>query len=290
MPAFEAVRRTEPVDGVTYDTLLIEVDPQSGVTVLTLNRPDKRNAMNPRLHEEITDALDRLQYDERVRVLVITGAGKAFSAGMDLEEFFAEHYERPGEFDRMYQVCSDWRGRTLRNYAKPTIAMVNGPCFGGAFSIVEGCDLAVAAESAKFGLSEINFGIFPGGPVAKTLANIMRPRDAMYYALTGKPFAAKVAQEIGFINYAVPDAELRENVMALAAEIGAKNPEAARATKEAYRYSLDMNWDAALHYAFVRQQALTYRQKGAWLDTGVKDFVEGKYRPGLESHPGLGKK
>src|SRR6185312_12112856 len=210
--------------------------------------------------------------------------------GMDLEEFFAENFEKQGEFDRLYHICCEWRGRTLRNYAKPTIAMVNGACFGGAFSIVEGCDLAIAAESAKFGLSEINFGTFPGGPVAKTVSNIFRPRDAMYYGLTGRPFEAKIAQEIGFINYAVPDAELRENVTALAKEIAAKNPEAAKATKEAYRYTLGMDWDTALHYAFVRNQALTYNQKGAWLNKGVKDFASGKFRPGLENHPDLGKR
>jgi trans-feruloyl-CoA hydratase/vanillin synthase len=87
-------------------------------------------------------------------------------------------------------MAVEWRGRTLRYYPKPTIAMVNGYCFGGAFSIVEGCDLAVAADEAKFGLSEINFRMFPGGSVSKSLANLMRPRDALLYAMTGAPSKA----------------------------------------------------------------------------------------------------
>ncbi len=94
--------------------------------------------------------------------MVITGAGNAFCAGMDLKEVFHDlKVQNPKEFDRIYRMATDWRGRTLRYYPKPTIAMVNGFCFGGAFSIVEGCDLAIAADEAVFGLSEINFRLFP---------------------------------------------------------------------------------------------------------------------------------
>ena len=98
-------------------------------------------------------------------------------------------------------MATEWRGRTLRYFPKPTIAMVNGYCFGGAFSIVEGCDLAIAADEATFGLSEINFKGFPGGAVSKSLANLLRPRDALFYALTGRRFDGKTAAEIGLVNY-----------------------------------------------------------------------------------------
>ena len=138
-----------------YETLLVEFD--KGVCILTLNRPEKRNAMNPALGEEITDALEHLRNDERCAVLVITGAGESFCAGMDLKEFFLELEDKPAEYDRAHRLAVEWRGRTLRLFPKPTIAMVNGHCFGGAFTIVEGCDLAVAAEDAKMGLSEVNF-------------------------------------------------------------------------------------------------------------------------------------
>ena len=192
-----------------YQTLLVGFD--EGVCVLTLNRPDKRNAMNPTLGEEITDALERLRNDDRCRVLVITGAGDSFCAGMDLKEFFMELQDKPAEYDRAHRVAVEWRGRTLRLFTKPTIAMVNGHCFGGAFTIVEGCDLAVAAEDAKMGLSEINFKMFPGGSVGKSMGNLLRPRDYMLYALTGRPMSGQIAADIGFINYAVPRAELRDD-------------------------------------------------------------------------------
>ena len=144
----------------TYDYKTICAEFDDGVCLLTLDRPDKRNAMNPVLGEEITDALEKLRNDKRCRVLVITGAGESFCAGMDLKEFNIDLQDKPAEYDRAHRVAVEWRGRTLRLFPKPTIAMVNGHCFGGAFTIVEGCDLAVAAEDAKMGLSEINFKMF----------------------------------------------------------------------------------------------------------------------------------
>jgi trans-feruloyl-CoA hydratase/vanillin synthase len=188
---------------MSYQTLLIEKS--DGVGILTLNRPQKKNAMNPQLHEDMTAALEELRYDDAVRVLIITGAGDTFCAGMDLKEVFYELQDQPARYDRIIRLATEWRGRTLRYYPKPTIAMVNGYCFGGAFSIVEGCDLATAAESATFGLSEINFKGFPGGSVSKTLANLFRPRDALLYGMTGRRFDGKTAADIGFVNLAFPD-------------------------------------------------------------------------------------
>ena len=119
------------------DTLLVNV--ADGIATITLNRPHKKNAMNPALHRDMTAALDALRYDSAARVVLITGAGDAFCGGMDLKEFFTDLKDDPAEYDRIYRMATEWRGRTLRYYPKPTIAVVNGYCFGGAFSIVEGC-------------------------------------------------------------------------------------------------------------------------------------------------------
>src|SRR6476659_1269397 len=191
----------------SYETL--KLDNKDGVAIITLDRPTKRNAMNPALHHEMVAALESLRNDEEAKALVITGAGETFCAGMDLKEFFIALKDKPAEYEAVWKMAVEWRGRTLRYYPKPIIAMVNGYCFGGAFSIVEGCDLAVAAEDATFGLSEINFKLFPGGCVSKSLANLMRPRDALWYGMTGEPFNGKVAAEIGFVNKAVPLATLK---------------------------------------------------------------------------------
>jgi trans-feruloyl-CoA hydratase/vanillin synthase len=265
-----------------YETLLVEFD--DGVCLLTLNRPEKRNAMNPTLGEEITDTLERLRNDDRCRVLVITGAGESFCAGMDLKEFFMELQDKPAEYDRAHRVAVEWRGRTLRLFPKPTIAMVNGHCFGGAFTIVEGCDLAVAAEDAKMGLSEINFKMFPGGSVGKSMGNLLRPRDYMLYALTGRPMSGQIAADIGLVNYAVARDKLRDDVMALAREIAEKDPSALEATRGIYRNSMNMEWDVAMDYAASLQSQHTARQANAFREEGIGDFLDKKYKPGLGGH------
>ena len=275
------------ITGMSYKTLLIEKS--DGVAILTFNRPDKKNAMNPQLHEDMTAALEELRYDDAARVLVLTGAGDTFCAGMDLKEVFYELRDQPARYDRVLRLATEWRGRTLRHYPKPTIAMVNGYCFGGAFSIVEGCDLAVAAEEATFGLSEINFKGFPGGSVSKSLANLFRPRDALFYGLTGRRFDGRTAASIGFVNLAFPAAQLRAETLKLAREIAAKDPAALRATKEAYRFSLEMPWEAAMIFAMAKEEELQHRQRIGWKTEGVGDFVQGKFKPGLQGHETIGK-
>jgi trans-feruloyl-CoA hydratase/vanillin synthase len=270
---------------MTYETLLVDI--ADGVATITLNRPQKKNAMNPRMHEDMTAALAALRYDHTAHVVVIQGSNNTFCAGMDLNEFFIALKSKPDEFDRIWRMAAEWRTRTLRHFPKPTIAMINGYCFGGAFSIVEGCDLAIAAEEATFGLSEVNFKGFPGGSVSKSLANLWRPRDAMFYALTGRPFDGKRAAEIGFINYAVPASHLQEETMTLAKELAGKDRHALKATKDAYKMSLEMSWEASLNFTFAKEAELIVRQGDAWRNEGIGDFLEGKYRPGLGGHESI---
>jgi feruloyl-CoA hydratase/lyase len=274
---------------MSYQTL--KVDVADKVATITFNRPEKKNAMNPQMHRDMTAVLEELRYDRNVVVLVLTGAGNAFCAGMDLKEFFQALKGRdPAEYDRMTRMALEWRGRTLRHYPKPTIAMVNGYCFGGAFPIVEGCDLAVAADEATFGLSEINFKLFPGGAVSKALANMLHSRDALLYALSGRTFDGRKAAEMKFVNFSVPRARLEEETMALAREIAAKDPSALRGCKDGYRFSLEMTWDASISYTTAKENEVLLEQQGAsWLEAGIADFVDGKYKPGLQGHEGLKK-
>jgi len=262
----------------------VKVERDGTIAVITLNRPHKRNAMSPTLHVEMVDLLEKLRYDPEVKVLVITGAGESFCAGMDLKEFFVELKDKPAEFDRIFRLATEWRYRTLRYLPKPTIAMINGYCFGGAFSIVEGCDLAFAAKEATFGLSEINFKHYPGGSVSKSLANLLRPRDALFYGMTGRTFKGDIAEKIGFVNAAYPLADLRRETMAIAQELAGKDANALRATKEGYRYSLEMSSEAAMNYSAAKSDQLSLQQQDSWRSEGIGDFLQGKYRPGLGGH------
>jgi len=261
----------------------IKVEQDGNVAVVTLNRPNKRNAMNPQLHLDMTEVLENLRYKDDVNAVVITGEGLAFCGGMDLNEFFIKNRDDKVGFEKAYRAAVEWRGRTLRYFPKVTIAMVNGFAFGGAFSIIEACDLAVAADEAQLGLSEVNFKLFPGGSVSKSMANLFRPRDALFYGLTGRPFDGKEAARIGFVNYSVPFAQLRTNVMALAHEIAGKDGEALRATKDGYRLSLEMSWEASMDYCLAKQDQLTMRQGGGWMDKGIGGFLDKKFKPGLGS-------
>src|SRR4051794_3442309 len=239
---------------MSYSTVLIEK--ADGVALVTLNRPQKKNAMNPQLHEDMAAALEELRYDDEARVLVITGAGDSFCAGMDLKEIFHNLKDDPVRYDKVLRTSTEWRGRTLRYFPKPTIAMVNGYCFGGAFSIVESCDVAIAADEASFGLSEINFKGFPGGAVSKSLANLFRPRDALFYGLTGRRFDGTTAARIGFVTMSFPLAKLREETLAIARDIAAKDPSALRAVKDGYRFSLEMTWEASMNFTVAKEEEL----------------------------------
>jgi feruloyl-CoA hydratase/lyase len=256
-----------------------------GVTRITFDRPEKKNAMDPRFHDDMVAVLDALRHDDDTHVVVLTGAGEAFCAGMDLKAFFTDLHDDVAEYERVWQVSTEWRGRGLRQFPKPIIAMVNGYCFGGAFAMIEGCDIVVTSEDAQFGLSEINFGIFPGGAVSKAVSNVMTQRNALFYGLTGRPFDGTRAVEIGLATYAVPAAELEDDVLALAQELATKSAEALRATKEAYHLSRSSDWENSMTYAFARELAVTLRTQDSWHEEGIMDFLEGKFKPGLEGRP-----
>src|SRR5205814_7918136 len=147
-----------------------------------LNRPEKRNAMSPTPNAQMVDVWQTLDADDDCGVLVLTGAGESWSAGMDLKEYFREVDGAPDAVQRrVRRDAALWQWRLLRTYAKPTIAMVNGWCFGGAFTPLVACDLAIAADEATFGLSEINWGIPPGSVVSKALADTVGSRMGLLY-------------------------------------------------------------------------------------------------------------
>ena len=142
--------------------------------------------MSPTLNRRMMEVLDELEYRDDVGVLVLKGEGDAWSAGMDLKEYFRETEAQGLKGVRKSQRESYGWWRRLRWYQKPTIAMVNGWCFGGGFGPLFACDLAIAADEAQFGLSEINWGILPGGGVTKVVVDLLSMRDAMYLAMTGE--------------------------------------------------------------------------------------------------------
>jgi len=185
------------------DTVAIEYE--GGIAWVILNRPEKRNAMSPTLNQRMIEVLEEVEMNDDVRVVVLTGAGDAFSAGMDLKEYFRET-EAKGRAATLKarREAYEWQWRRLMFLTKPTIAMVNGWCFGGAFTPMVACDLSIAADEAVFGLSEINWGIIPAGNVTKAIAAKMSQADCLYYILTGETFDGKKAAQMRLVNESVP--------------------------------------------------------------------------------------
>ncbi len=268
------------------DWKCVTVELDDGIAWIALNRPEKRNAMSPDLNDEMVRVLDTLEIDQRVKVLVLTGTGGSFSAGMDLREYFRalDHLPYDEQMQRRRSAWN-WQWRMLMSYSKPTIAMVNGWCFGGAFTPLVACDLAIAADDAQFGLSEINWGIIPGGNVTRAVVQTMRHRDAMYYVMTGNTFDGRKAAEMGLVNEAVPQDKLRERTRALALELREKNPAVLRAAKQAVRFVQGMSWEQSDEYLMAKNYASRYLDTEAGRSQGLKQFLDDKsFKPGLGAY------
>jgi trans-feruloyl-CoA hydratase/vanillin synthase len=264
-----------------YTSITVEV--RDGICWATLNRPDKKNAMSPALHAEMDDAIARIEFDDDVKCLVISGAGGNFSAGQDLKMFFRELEGKPFERRRAQELANSWRWARLWNYDKPTIAMVEGYCVGGAFMQLVGCDFALAADDATFSLSEVNWGILPGALVSKVVADALLPRHAMYYAATGDAFDGKEAERIGLINFAVPKEQLRAKTIEMAQKLMAKSPRVLRATKHAMRNVRTMDVAQSYDYLAEKARAIRVGDKEDSYNTGLRQFLDEKsYKPAHE--------
>ncbi|PCJ39819.1 MAG: p-hydroxycinnamoyl CoA hydratase/lyase [SAR86 cluster bacterium] len=257
---------------------------ENRIAWVSFNRPEKRNAMSPELNRRMMEVLDELEYNDDVGVLVLTGEGSAWTAGMDLKEYFREIEATGLGGTRKAQRESYGWWRRLRWYQKPTIAMVNGWCFGGGYGPLYSCDLAIASEDAKFGLSEINWGILPGGGATKVAIDLMPMRDAMYHAMTGENIDAKKAAQWKLINEAVPADQLKQRVTDLCNVLLEKNPVALKATKDAVRRVKEMTYDNAEDYLVRAQEAAnSYDNEGR--KEGIRQFIDEKsFKPGLGTY------
>jgi trans-feruloyl-CoA hydratase/vanillin synthase len=253
---------------------------EAGVAWVKFNRPEKRNAMSPALNRRMMEVLDELEFHPDVGVLVLTGEGSAWTAGMDLQEYFRDTEAQGLAGTRKAQRESYGWWRRLRWYQKPTIAMINGWCFGGGYGPLFACDLAFAAEEARFGLSEINWGILPGGGASKVAAELLSFRRAMYHAMLGENIDGRTAAEWGLVNEALPLEKLHARVSEVAQALLKKNPVALKATKDAVRRVREMTYDNAEDFLVRAQEAANSFDDGR--KEGMKQFLDDKtYKPGL---------
>jgi enoyl-CoA hydratase len=224
----------------SFETL--RLDRQGRVAIITINRPDKRNALNIKTREEGAALLDQLREDDSVGVVVFTGAGdKAFVAGADIGEFAGRT-----AITQRDVMTSRSLFTAIDTFPKPVIAMVNGYCLGGGCELALACDIRIASENASFGQPEINLGIIPGGGGTQRLPRLVGEGKAMELILTGDIIDARTAFTIGLVNLVVPADQLQAKTLEMANRIAEKSPIALQLAKEAVKLASKSNLDEGL--------------------------------------------
>jgi len=252
---------------MTESVLLIETI--GTVARLTLNRPKAMNSLNLAMLAELDRCLIDIEADDRLRVLVITGAGPAFCAGADLKQVLAGQTLAAGEADFLDRANLVY-GR-LRNFSKPVIAALNGVTMAGGLELAMCADLIVAAESATIADAHANFGVFPGAGGAAILPRLIPLNVAMYLLFTGKSLSADEMKSYGLVCEVHPDARLAEATLVLAEHIAKKSPAALRRMKAVARASADKSRDDALLH---EQVMLREHLRSFDLQEGLQAFGE----------------
>lgn len=258
-------------------------DLRDGILTITLNRPDRRNAMDVALTLEMAALLDAVAFDPAVRVVLLRGAGADFCGGIDTADFADTTRRDERALRAARATADDWRMRRLRRLPQPVVAMVHGACHGGAIAIVEGSDIVFAADDADFRLTDADAFDLPEGPVAKSVSRVMAPRAARYHALAGRSFDGREAERNGLVTLSFPAGQLERETLALATELAAKDAVALQFTKETLEHVGPMTWDGALNFNAAKFAELKALQAGrpSTRAAAVESFLAGKSKPGL---------
>jgi len=247
------------------ETILVEREGR--VAILTINRPDKLNALNQQVRDEMLEILAGIETDDAVGVVIITGAGeKSFIAGADIGEFAGRT-----PFDQRHAMRSPRVFDIMASFPKPVIAMINGFCLGGGCELAMSCDIRIASEKARFGQPEINLGLIPGGGGTQRLSRFVGVGHAMRLILTGDMIPAAEAKEIGLVELVVPAEELRAKTLELANRIASKSPLTLKVAKEALRSSERLSIEDGIAY---ERDLFCLCFSSADKEEGVKAFLE----------------
>ena len=226
---------------MNYEALLFEK--KDGTATITLNSPDKLNAISKKMKESLFAAMDEVNKDDSVKVVILTGAGRGFCAGHDISEIASGAHKEPSLYERLNTTNNE---ASFYKLDKPVIAAINGACFGAGLSLALSCDIRIASDKAKFGSAYIKLGAAPGLGMTFWLPRIIGPAAALEFLLTGKAILGAEAKQIGLVNQVVPAEELMKASQEMAAQIGQYPVIALALTKRlVYRSMID---DVAHHY------------------------------------------
>jgi enoyl-CoA hydratase len=216
-------------------TSVVEWEPRDGVALVTLNRPEARNAVSPEVSQTMAGILDEIEAEPALRAVVLTGRGEVFSAGADLKVV------AQGNAADIARGKGGFAGIVTRDYPKPIIAAVNGPALAGGFEIVLSCDLVVAADTARFGIPEAKRGLMAAAGGLIRLPKRVPLAVALELAMTGDPIDADRALQLGLVNRVVPAGEVVDEALALARRIGENSPVAVRMSRRLVREAAELS-------------------------------------------------
>jgi enoyl-CoA hydratase len=223
---------------MSYETIILERE--NHIATITFNRPDAMNALNQQMRAEFREAVGEVAKDDDIRVVILTGAGRAFVAGSDIKELKQTTPYDAHQIQRLGQIVEE--------LPKPVIAAVNGFALGGGCEIAMGCDIIIASDKAKFGQPEINLGLIPGGGGTQRLPRFIGACRAKELIFTGEIIRAEEADRIGLVNRVVALEELMPVVKAIAAKIAAKSPAALKIAKTAINRGMQTSLATGLAY------------------------------------------
>jgi enoyl-CoA hydratase/carnithine racemase len=240
--------RPEPLAPAEFGFERIVYEKEPPRATITLNRPDVLNAFDYRMLRELARACEDASWDDAVRVLVLTGAGRAFCVGADLKSWSAEYLGNPGEYWKWFGAFKDAHDR-LREIGKPTLARINGICVGGGNELQMACDLAVMSEEAYIRHVGPEHGSVPAGGATQWLPITVGDRRAREILFLCEQIPARVAVEWGLVSRAVPAEELDATVDELVEKLAAKLPQTVRYTKQQLNFWRDLGWHATVGHA-----------------------------------------
>jgi enoyl-CoA hydratase len=214
---------------------LVELERREHIALVTLNRPEARNAISPEVSQAMVALLDEIEADPDLRAIVLTGRGEVFSAGADLKVVAS------GRAGDIANVRGGFAGIVSRDFPKPIIAAVNGPALAGGFEIVLSCDLVVAADTARFGIPEVQRGLIAAAGGLLRLPKRVPLAVALELAMTGDPIDAERALALGLVNRVAPADRVVDEAFALATRIGDNSPAAVRASRQLVREAAEMS-------------------------------------------------
>jgi len=257
------------------ESKLIIYEKSEGIATITLNRPEALNAFSKEVVDEVLQALDDVRSDEKVRVVVLTGAGeKAFSAGADIKAMIGMNALKARELSFMGEkLCL-----AFENLEKPVIAAINGFALGGGLEVAMSCDLRIASETARMGQTEINIGLIPGWGGTQRLTRLVGKTKAKELVFTGRMIDAKTAEQLGIINMVFPAAEFRSAVRQFALDLTAKAPVALKVAKALINKGEDIGLESALA---LEREGFGVVASTEDLQEGVKAFTE-KRKPAFK--------